>query len=143
MHSFLGMNETPEDCKSFMEMMTTDDGSLYDQDRSFDVHKDVVVLPYSSGTTGAAKGVSLTHYNLVANLCQISHPEVRMVRETTGDLLQAKIACRYLCSKNLFFFFFRIAPRDYTCSLALLPHLCHEHCHDSWTPKWGKDCHLA
>lgn len=33
--------------------------------------EDVVVLPYSSGTTGLPKGVMLTHYNLVANLCQI------------------------------------------------------------------------
>ncbi|HVL84992.1 MAG TPA: 4-coumarate--CoA ligase family protein [Pseudonocardia sp.] len=32
---------------------------------------DTAVLPYSSGTTGMAKGVVLTHRNLVANLCQI------------------------------------------------------------------------
>jgi acyl-CoA synthetase (AMP-forming)/AMP-acid ligase II len=32
--------------------------------------EDVVVLPYSSGTTGLPKGVMLTHRNLVANLCQ-------------------------------------------------------------------------
>lgn len=31
---------------------------------------DVVVLPYSSGTTGMAKGVMLTHRNLVSNLVQ-------------------------------------------------------------------------
>jgi acyl-CoA synthetase (AMP-forming)/AMP-acid ligase II len=34
-----------------------------------DVH-DVVVLPYSSGTTGLSKGVMLTHHNLVANILQ-------------------------------------------------------------------------
>jgi acyl-CoA synthetase (AMP-forming)/AMP-acid ligase II len=33
--------------------------------------EDVVVLPYSSGTTGICKGVMLTHRNLVANLAQI------------------------------------------------------------------------
>jgi acyl-CoA synthetase (AMP-forming)/AMP-acid ligase II len=38
-----------------------------------DVHDDVVVLPYSSGTTGLPKGVMLTHYNLVANICQMEH----------------------------------------------------------------------
>jgi acyl-CoA synthetase (AMP-forming)/AMP-acid ligase II len=36
-----------------------------------DVHDDVVVLPYSSGTTGLPKGVMLTHFNLVANLAQV------------------------------------------------------------------------
>ena len=35
-----------------------------------DVHEDVVVLPYSSGTTGLPKGVMLTHHNLVANIEQ-------------------------------------------------------------------------
>jgi acyl-CoA synthetase (AMP-forming)/AMP-acid ligase II len=33
---------------------------------------DLAVLPYSSGTTGAMKGVMLTHRNLVANIQQIS-----------------------------------------------------------------------
>ena len=33
---------------------------------------DTAVLPYSSGTTGRAKGVILTHRNLVANLQQIT-----------------------------------------------------------------------
>ncbi len=39
---------------------------------------DVVVLPYSSGTTGLPKGVMLTHFNLTANLAQARHAiEVR------------------------------------------------------------------
>ena len=37
-----------------------------------DVHNDVVVLPYSSGTTGLPKGVMLTHFNLTANIEQCS-----------------------------------------------------------------------
>ena len=36
-----------------------------------DLEDHIVVLPYSSGTTGFPKGVMLTHRNLVANLCQI------------------------------------------------------------------------
>lgn len=36
-----------------------------------DPKNDLVALPYSSGTTGLAKGVMLTHYNLVANMCQM------------------------------------------------------------------------
>jgi acyl-CoA synthetase (AMP-forming)/AMP-acid ligase II len=34
--------------------------------------QDLVALPYSSGTTGLAKGVMLTHHNLVANMCQMN-----------------------------------------------------------------------
>jgi acyl-CoA synthetase (AMP-forming)/AMP-acid ligase II len=37
---------------------------------AIDPRQDVVVLPYSSGTTGLPKGVMLTHYNLVANVLQ-------------------------------------------------------------------------
>jgi acyl-CoA synthetase (AMP-forming)/AMP-acid ligase II len=39
-------------------------------DVSIDPRRDLVVMPYSSGTTGLPKGVMLTHYNLVANLLQ-------------------------------------------------------------------------
>jgi len=35
-----------------------------------DPKEDLVTLPYSSGTTGVAKGVMLTHRNLVANVLQ-------------------------------------------------------------------------
>merc|ERR1712241_368753 len=50
----LGMDEKPEECLSFIEMMIYDDGSLYDQDRYFsrscDPHNEICALPYSSGT---------------------------------------------------------------------------------------------
>lgn len=36
-----------------------------------DPKRDLVALPYSSGTTGLPKGVMLTHYNLVANMRQM------------------------------------------------------------------------
>jgi acyl-CoA synthetase (AMP-forming)/AMP-acid ligase II len=41
-------------------------------DVSINPKEDLVVLPYSSGTTGLPKGVMLTHYNLTSNICQIS-----------------------------------------------------------------------
>ncbi|MEM7344971.1 MAG: 4-coumarate--CoA ligase family protein [Chloroflexota bacterium] len=47
------------------------DGQLPDVD--IDPAKDLVVLPYSSGTTGLSKGVMLTHQNIVANVTQTSH----------------------------------------------------------------------
>lgn len=41
---------------------------------------DVAALPYSSGTTGRAKGVVLTHRNLVANLLQFAE-----MQQTTSE----------------------------------------------------------
>lgn len=72
----LGMEETPEDVLSFIEMIITDDGSMYDIDRDCNPYEDVAAMPFSSGTTGPPKGVALTHYNLVGNLQQMIHPEV-------------------------------------------------------------------
>ena len=65
------------------EIVTIDDGpggiplsSLYGEritQRPIDPATHVAVLPYSSGTTGVAKGVILTHGNLTANLAQCEH----------------------------------------------------------------------
>jgi acyl-CoA synthetase (AMP-forming)/AMP-acid ligase II len=44
------------------------DGQLPDVD--INPAQDIVVLPYSSGTTGFPKGVMLTHRNIVANMVQ-------------------------------------------------------------------------
>ena len=43
-------------------------------DLDIDPNEDVLVLPYSSGTTGLPKGVMLTHKNLVANVVQCEAP---------------------------------------------------------------------
>lgn len=54
-------------------------------ERVIDPYRDLVALPYSSGTTGYPKGVMLTHYNLVANLVQTDgHRELtRLNRDDT------------------------------------------------------------
>jgi 4-coumarate--CoA ligase len=51
-----------------------------------DLMDDVVVLPYSSGTTGFPKGVMLTHHNLVANIAQ-TEPCIEMADE--GEVVLA------------------------------------------------------
>ncbi|HEX8000489.1 MAG TPA: 4-coumarate--CoA ligase family protein [Pyrinomonadaceae bacterium] len=53
-------------------------------DVSVNPREDVFALPYSSGTTGLPKGVMLTHYNLVANLCQ---QEVASPMDETDTLI--------------------------------------------------------
>jgi long-subunit acyl-CoA synthetase (AMP-forming) len=51
---------------------------------------DVVLLPYSSGTTGLPKGVKLSHHNLVVNLQQLKHPDILLHTPTTGEALQGE-----------------------------------------------------
>ena len=73
-------------------MVLYEDGSLYESREETNAHEDLVALPYSSGTTGPPKGVSLTHYNMVANMAQLNHPEVTMLRETNDDLQECTVA---------------------------------------------------
>src|SRR6266545_5361914 len=50
---------------------------------TIDPHEDLVALPYSSGTTGLPKGVMLSHYNLVAQLCEIDGiPDTQLIAES-------------------------------------------------------------
>ena len=61
------IGDAPEGTSAFADLMQADPlaGQV-----DVDAREDVMVLPYSSGTTGLPKGVMLTHYNLVANIVQ-------------------------------------------------------------------------
>ena len=58
-----------EGIKPFSEYLK-DDGKCFPSSVECNPKEDVVVLPYSSGTTGLPKGVMLTHHNVVSNLLQ-------------------------------------------------------------------------
>jgi len=60
--------ESAKSATSFDSLLEGDPGFA---EVAIDPREDLVVLPYSSGTTGLAKGVMLTHHNLVANIRQM------------------------------------------------------------------------
>lgn len=61
------IGDAPAGCTPFAALMA---GDADVPEVRIDPAVDVAMLPYSSGTTGEAKGVRLTHANLVANVCQ-------------------------------------------------------------------------
>ena len=63
-----------------------DSGSLFDP-ASVKAKEDIAVLPYSSGTSGLAKGVMLTHHNVIANTLQLNHPELLHFHEDGTSIL--------------------------------------------------------
>lgn len=58
-----------EGSQSFSDFLK-DDGKGFPSSLDINPNEDVILLPYSSGTTGLPKGVMLTHYNVVSNLLQ-------------------------------------------------------------------------
>jgi acyl-CoA synthetase (AMP-forming)/AMP-acid ligase II len=56
-----------EGYRSVMELVAS---TAPEPEVTIDPGEDVAVLPYSSGTTGAAKGVMLTHRNIATNISQ-------------------------------------------------------------------------
>jgi len=77
-----GKGSRPDGTWDFDEMLDPMvDTSILKKSRS---NSDVAFMPYSSGTTGLSKGVSLSHRNLLANIEQISHPDIKHFLDTTG-----------------------------------------------------------
>ncbi|XP_077991036.1 uncharacterized protein LOC144445371, partial [Glandiceps talaboti] len=66
-------DESVGGCIPFSTLMK-DDGSSFPTDVKINPMEDVVVLPYSSGTTGLPKGVMLTHHNIISNIEQMKLP---------------------------------------------------------------------
>ena len=70
----------------FSQLMETEELST---GANIDPDKDLLALPYSSGTTGISKGVMLTHRNLVANMAQLNGCEELCRPLTERDTLIA------------------------------------------------------
>ena len=49
-----------------------EDDGLAEPTVTYDVRRDVALMPYSSGTTGSPKAVLQTHYSLMAHVTQLS-----------------------------------------------------------------------
>lgn len=64
--SVIALGEAPG-CESLSSLLS-DDGTAFPEHVQINTKEDVIVLPFSSGTTGLSKGVMMTHYNLVAGL---------------------------------------------------------------------------
>jgi acyl-CoA synthetase (AMP-forming)/AMP-acid ligase II len=56
-------------------------------DPGINPREDLVVLPYSSGTTGLPKGVMLTHHNLVSNMAQTESVETITANDVLVGIL--------------------------------------------------------
>ncbi|KAK8743688.1 hypothetical protein OTU49_001211, partial [Cherax quadricarinatus] len=82
LHHIIVMGPAEEGLLSLQDLMK-DDGTAFPHNIQIDPQDDLVVLPYSSGTTGLPKGVMLTHYNLVANLQQILHEGLNTLKAGT------------------------------------------------------------
>ncbi|BES93939.1 AMP dependent coa ligase [Nesidiocoris tenuis] len=75
----------PDGVRSFMELLMVEDEDEAEVDKVKVKPSDLALLLYSSGTTGLPKGVRLTHRNIVANLVQVDHPEIRIDRMSKSE----------------------------------------------------------
>lgn len=74
-----------EEPDSFWGLIESSSGRL--PEFTVDPKVDIAALPYSSGTTGLAKGVELTHFNLTSNVVQLEACEPETPLATEDDVV--------------------------------------------------------
>ena len=81
----LSPGHVPSNTIGLSEFLNTDPvAATWPSTGAANLKEDVATLPYSSGTTGLPKGVMLSHYNLVANICQLV-ADRRLLQVTETD----------------------------------------------------------
>ena len=71
------------------QSLVKDSGSRFQLDVKVDPKEDTAWIPYSSGTTGYPKGVKLSHYNMSANVVQMTCTQAFDKFYHAGNLLAA------------------------------------------------------
>ncbi|XP_063828420.1 uncharacterized protein LOC135077808 [Ostrinia nubilalis] len=85
-------NNLPFDTISFEELINDDSVNKEVLKQVRKNFEDVILLPYSSGTTGLPKGVELTTKNIVSNCIQQDMKEIRHYDDTTSSHQESVVA---------------------------------------------------
>lgn len=87
------IDSPPEGCMHFSELIQSNENDMPSVEINPD---DIVVLPFSSGTTGLPKCVILTHKNLVTNIAQVVDGENPNLYFNSEDVLLCVVPMYHL-----------------------------------------------
>ena len=93
------IRESSADSESFWGLLESAPASPPEVE--IDPKEDLVVLPYSSGTTGLSKGVMLTHFNLTANVRQFLDRPGEAARMTGDDVVLVHLPLFHIYGMNV------------------------------------------
>ena len=65
-----------------LSTLLSDDGTAFPKNVEINTKEDLVVVPFSSGTTGLPKGVMISHFNLVAGTTSVVESQLLQESKT-------------------------------------------------------------
>ncbi|KAK2166480.1 hypothetical protein NP493_1319g02006 [Ridgeia piscesae] len=92
------------DCSSFSTLTSHTSADVIVDCPVVDPRNDVAWIFYTSGTTGSPKGVMRTHYNLIADVCQLSHPSIALSRSPGEEVYISVLPFYHVFGGWLFMF---------------------------------------